>query len=124
MQPLNDLIALETKFADVADIAVGIDHWGFSAANLAKAKRAVISCRTNGIQYTYDGTAVPTATDGHPILKDYPPTILDGNDCVNNLKAIIDVASSSSSPDSSSSSSPAASLVTARVTITLEGFSR
>ena len=113
----NASVAYATKTKAVQDVALGIAAFGFTAAQLAAARKATISARTAGVMVTWSG-AVPTAISGHPIAKDAASYDLEGNTNINALQRIVEDAAPVSSASSSSSASPAS---TANVTITLAG---
>ena len=72
MTKLRQLIAqsADTTVADTV-VAITATAVGFNTAQLAAATRAIISCRTAGIMFTYDGTD-PTATLGiHIKINEY-----------------------------------------------------
>lgn len=66
--------------------AITHDDFGFTAAQLAESKRAVISCHGDAMHYRYDG-GNPTATVGH--MSDdatmNAPQVIVGNTNINNL---------------------------------------
>jgi hypothetical protein len=55
-------------YATVSNVAKALSHadFGFTAAELAAARSAVISASSAGVNMLYSGDA-PTATFGHPI---------------------------------------------------------
>lgn len=78
------------KKAVVSAAAVGINSWGFSAANLAAAVRAVISARTAGVMVSWDGTD-PTSSLGHPVMQNLSISVF-GNENIQALKFIREAA--------------------------------
>lgn len=62
---INAPLAYEVKSNTISNTAEGISHadWSWSSGYVAQAEQAVISCHTNGIVFTYDGTT-PTSTLG------------------------------------------------------------
>ena len=82
--------ALDMNGATVSNTALGISSWSFSAADLAAATRALITARTAGVMYSYDGTT-PTATLGHHIAANATVEVI-GNAAINALKMIRDDA--------------------------------
>lgn len=78
------------KAAAVSDSPKGIDHedFGFSAAELAAATRAVLSVHDASVHYTYAADVDPTPTKGHMLQDLFDPQVIWGNRNVNNLKFI------------------------------------
>lgn len=96
----------ESKTATVSNTAKAITHgdFGFVAASLAQAERAVITTRSAGAMVLWDGST-PTATFGHLIDTTLSsPFILTGRVKINALLLIREAA------------------VDSEVTITLEQF--
>lgn len=62
---------------------------GFTAAEVAAAIRATISCKTNPCMVTWDGTD-PTSTLGHTVPKDDHPLVLTGRANIAALKFLRD----------------------------------
>lgn len=82
--------ATSMKKTVVSTAVLGISSWGFSAANLASAVRAIISARTAGVMVSWDGTN-PTAVIGHPVMQDLSISVL-GNENIQALKFIREAA--------------------------------
>lgn len=55
---------IEMKVATISTVAKAMDFFAFTAGNVAKAAKAIVTCRTGGLMVTFDGTD-PTATNGH-----------------------------------------------------------
>tara|TARA_R110002167_G_scaffold175102_2_gene374272 strand:- start:102 stop:512 length:411 start_codon:yes stop_codon:yes gene_type:complete len=84
--------AITTSSAAVSTTAITMAAFGFTAADLAAATRAVVSTHNSGsggVSYSYDGIA-PTNTSGHNLDKTDLPTVLWGNVQINNLQFIRD----------------------------------
>jgi hypothetical protein len=83
----------ETKSVTVTSGAVvAIGTFGFTAALLAEANAAKISCTGNNINYT-ETPQDPSATLGHPVIKtasltSNAPTLIERKENVANLKMI------------------------------------
>lgn len=61
--------AKETKSASVSSTVVPLSGFSFTAAELQKASYALITCVTDAVMVTFDGTD-PTATLGHPVQEE------------------------------------------------------
>ena len=61
---LNTTEAIAHKTATVSNTALTLVGLTFTQAQVDRASRARITCDTQAIRYTYDGT-VPTASIGH-----------------------------------------------------------
>lgn len=53
------------KNLTVSTVVKALTDFLFTAGQIGKAVRAVITCRTGGVMYTYDGATDPTAAIGH-----------------------------------------------------------
>ena len=62
---INTPLAYALKSNTISTTAEGISHadWSWGATDVAQAEKAVVSCHTNGIVFSYDGTT-PTASLG------------------------------------------------------------
>jgi len=77
--------------ATISTTAKAISHadFGFSATELATARRAVISCHNGGVHFRYDGGA-PTGDVGHMLAENAAPEVVIGTDNLGNLQFIKD----------------------------------
>lgn len=71
--------ALATKSMVVADRSVGIDEFGFSAADLAAATKAVITAREAAIMVTWSGVSA-TPARGHYCAKNASCNVFSATD--------------------------------------------
>jgi len=79
--------------ATIENSVVDLSNIGFTAAEIKKAHRAVITSNAHSCHYTYCGTLVPSTTVGHLITTGGRPTVLHAIN-FNNLKFIRDTGSS------------------------------
>lgn len=89
MPSLQAPSAYAVKTATISNTAKAISHSDFAwaAGNLSDADVAVISCNTNGVLITWDGTD-PTTTLGHYLAAQAAPLTIKGNKNIQNLKFI------------------------------------
>ncbi|MBN2392099.1 MAG: hypothetical protein JXR84_15335 [Anaerolineae bacterium] len=89
MSTLQTTIASVMKGAAVTNVVKAISHadFGFSAAQLASANRARISCRTGGVMLTYDNATDPTATVGHLVAAN-ESLVIEGTDNIRYIRFI------------------------------------
>lgn len=89
MPSLQAPLAYVAKVATISSTAKAISHADFSwgASDLAQADVAVISCNTNGVLITWNGTD-PTTTLGHYLAAQSAPLVIKGNPNILNLKFI------------------------------------
>lgn len=72
----------------VSNAVLSMTDFGFTAAQLADATRAFISCATAAIRTTWDGTTDPSVTVGHLFVQDGAPVELVGVENITNLRMI------------------------------------
>lgn len=89
MPSLQAPTAYSAKVATISNAVKAISHADFSwaAGALAAADVAVISCNTNGVLITWDGTD-PTTTLGHYLAAGANPLVVRGNANILNVKFI------------------------------------
>lgn len=89
MGALQTTIASVMKSATVTNAVKAISHvdFGFTAAQLAAANRARISCRTGGVMLTYDNATDPTATLGHLVAAN-ESLVVEGTDNIRYIRFI------------------------------------
>ncbi len=83
---------IATGSATVSVSVVDLTAFGFTAAQLQTATRAVISnhnTSVGGVSFTYDGT-LPTTKAGHNLNREDEPLVVWGNVYINSLKFIRD----------------------------------
>jgi hypothetical protein len=56
--------AIAIESATVGSSAVGLSHWGFSAAAIDEADRAYVCANSGGVWYTRTAGATPSSTRG------------------------------------------------------------
>lgn len=80
--------AFEIKGNTISSTALAISHasWAWGATDLSTAVKAYVSCNTNGVVISWDGTN-PTATLGLPLAAGASIEIY-GNANIQNLKFI------------------------------------
>lgn len=57
-------VVIEMKVLTVSTVVKAMADFSFTSGNLAKAAKAIVTCRTGGLMVSFDGTD-PTATNGH-----------------------------------------------------------
>jgi hypothetical protein len=74
----------------ISSTALAISHanFGFSAATIAAAERALITVIDDAVRWRKDGLAVPTASLGHYQAKDAVPLVISGQPDITNLTFI------------------------------------
>jgi hypothetical protein len=89
MPSLQAPTAYAAKTNTISSTALAISHasWSWTAGHLTDADVAVISCNTNGVLITWDGTT-PTTTLGHYLAAAANPLVIKGNANIQNLKFI------------------------------------
>lgn len=77
MASIQTTKAFRMKSATISNAAKAISHADFAwtAGDLVQADRAILTARTAGVMYTYDGTD-PTTTLGHLLPRDGTVEIL------------------------------------------------
>ena len=79
--------AYAMKDATISNTALTMTGIGFTAAQLARARRALITVDVNNVRITYDGTT-PTASLGHAVSNNLASFYLEGNANIQNLQLI------------------------------------
>lgn len=69
-----------------AAVAISAAGWSWGTTDLAGAEQAIVSCNTQGVTLTFDGTD-PTATVGI-VLAANDRIIVKGNQNIQNIKLI------------------------------------
>ena len=79
--------AIATKDATVSTVALTMANIGFTPAQLASAKRALITVDAQTVRLTYDGST-PTASFGHALASGLSSFYIEGTYNIQHLQFI------------------------------------